>query len=97
MAHNRGQTSLKSSLRNEDPMQDFDRLSQELRAWVAAADLPWRPRSVRKTFERALAKMGSREKAFEELSRIQGDFCQKMQSVFGAKIIQMLEIKSKLD
>jgi hypothetical protein len=26
---------------------------------------------VRKTFERALAKMGSREKAFEELSRIQ--------------------------
>ena len=71
MAHNRGQTSLKSSLRNEDPMQDFDRLSQELRACIAAADLPWRPRSVRKTFERALAKMGSREKAFEELSRIQ--------------------------
>ena len=38
MAHNRGQTSLKSSLRNEDPMQDFDRLSQELRAWIARVD-----------------------------------------------------------
>ena len=71
MGHNLVQTSLKSSRRNEDPMQDFDRLSKELRAWIAAADLPWRPRSVRKTFERALAKLGSREKAFEELGRIQ--------------------------
>ena len=64
MAHNRGQTSLKSSLRNEDPMQDFDRLSQELRAWIAAADLPWRPRSVRKTFERALAENGQPRESF---------------------------------
>ena len=71
MAHNRGKTSLKSSLRNEDPMQDFDRLSQELRACIAAADLPWRPRSVRKIFEHAFIKTGSREKAFEEFSRIQ--------------------------
>jgi hypothetical protein len=54
-------------------------------------------RSVRKTFERALAKMGGRETAFEELSRIQRRLLSKDAERVWGKILQMLEIKSKLD
>ena len=52
-------------------MRDYDGLPQELRAWVAAADLPWRPRSVRRSFERALADTGDVNQALEELDRLQ--------------------------
>lgn len=68
---NRGQTSLKRRRRNEDKMQDYDRLPAELRTWLSSAALPWRPRSVRQTYERALAKTQSRDKALDELDRIQ--------------------------
>ena len=71
MGSNRGNTSLKCKRRNEKPMLEFDRLSQELRVWTASADLPWRPRSVQKAFDRALTQTGSNEKALEELSRLQ--------------------------
>jgi len=71
MRGNRGQTSLKLKRRNEDPMRDFDRLPPELRAWVAAAALPWRPRSVRRAFERAVARSRDRARALEELDRLQ--------------------------
>ena len=42
---NAGQTSLKRRPRATDPMREFDGLPQELRSWVARADLPWRPGS----------------------------------------------------
>ncbi len=71
MRGNRGQTSLKLKRRTEDPMRDFDRLPAELRAWLAAAVLPWRPRSVRRAFERAVAQTRDRAHALEELDRIQ--------------------------
>lgn len=68
---NLGKTSLKRKPRADDPMREFDRLPQELRAWVAAADLPWRPRSVRRSFERALEETGNVDRALEELDRLQ--------------------------
>ena len=68
---NRGTTSLKRKARREDPMREYDGLPQELRAWVAAADLPWRPKSVRRSFERALAETGDVRRALEELDRLQ--------------------------
>lgn len=71
MPSNRGKTSLKCKRRSENPMQDFDGLPQELRAWIAAADLPWRPKSVRRSFDRALAQTGDRQQALAELDRLQ--------------------------
>ncbi|MEM9551449.1 MAG: DUF6525 family protein [Pseudomonadota bacterium] len=71
MAGNRGKTSLKRKWRNEDPMREFDRLPKELRVWIASADLPWRPRSVRQSFYRALSRTGDKDRALEELDRLQ--------------------------
>ena len=64
-------TSLKLKRRNEDPMQDFDRLPADLRAWLASAVLPWRPRSARRAFERAVVRTRDRSRALEELDRLQ--------------------------
>lgn len=52
-------------------MRDYDCLPKELRVWVASANLPWRPKSVRQTFDRALSQTGDRKKALEELDRLQ--------------------------
>lgn len=68
---NLGQTSLKRKPRARDPMREFDGLPRELRAWVAAAELPWRPGSVRKSYERALAETGNVDRALAELDRLQ--------------------------
>jgi len=71
MRGNRGTTSLKPKHRNEDPMREYDRLPAELRSWLAAAVLPWRPRSVRSAFERAFARTKDHSRALEELDQIQ--------------------------
>ncbi|MEO1470581.1 MAG: DUF6525 family protein [Pseudomonadota bacterium] len=71
MASNRGATSLRLSRRGGDPMREFDRLPAALRAWLAGAALPWRPRSVRRAFERALARTGDEARALEMLERRQ--------------------------
>lgn len=75
MQSNRGQTSLcpkvRRRRRNENKMQDYDRLPAEVRVWLSSAMLPWRPRSVKRTYERALAKTQSRAKALDELARIE--------------------------
>lgn len=70
-ARNQGRTSLKHKRRSEDPMRDFDRLPHELRIWLAAADLPWRPRSVRQSYDRALSRTGDKSLAMAELNRLQ--------------------------
>lgn len=70
-SRNRGQTSLKRRWRSDNAMRDFDQLPKELRAWVAAADLPWGPRSVRRSFERALSRTGDRHAALAELDHLQ--------------------------
>ncbi len=71
MSGNRGQTSLKMKRRSTDPMREFDRLPAELRSWLASAMLPWRPHSVRRTFDRAVARVGDTASALKELDRIE--------------------------
>ena len=84
MAGNRGTTSLKCKAYSQDPMREFDRLPKELRQWIAAADLPWRPKSVRKSFDRALSQTGDRSKALDELDRLQRRLVSKdAQQVWG--------------
>ena len=71
MRGNRGATSLKLKRRNEDPMREFDRLPVELRCWLASAVLPWRPRSVRRAFEKALVRTRDKTDALRELDQLQ--------------------------
>jgi hypothetical protein len=86
MRGNRGKTSLKLKRRNEDPMREFDRLPAELRAWLASAVLPWRPRSVRRAFDRAMARTHDRSRALEELDRLQDKLVAKdAREVWGHK------------
>lgn len=68
---NRGRTSLKRRRRAENTMDDFDGLPREVRTWLAAAALPWRPKSVRRTYARLLAETRSPSVALAELDRIQ--------------------------
>ena len=68
---NLGKTSLKRKPRAVDPMREFDGLPKELRIWVATANLPWQPRSVRRSYERALAETGDVQRALESLDRLQ--------------------------
>ena len=71
MPRNLGNTSLRKRRRSEDPMRDFDRLPPVLRAWVAHAVLPWRPRSVLRAYNRALSQYGDPKQALAELERLQ--------------------------
>lgn len=68
---NRGATSLKRRQRTAQPMQDYDRLPAELRAWIAGAVLPWSPRSVRRAYDRALTRTRDPSLALRELDRLQ--------------------------
>ncbi|MDJ1006371.1 MAG: DUF6525 family protein [Paracoccaceae bacterium] len=71
MRGNRGKTSLKLKRRNEDPMREYDRLPEELRRWLATAALPWRPRSVRRAFDKAVARTQDQTSALKELDILQ--------------------------
>lgn len=71
MPGNQGATSLKRKRRRGDPMRDFDRLPAELRAWLAAAVLPWRPRSVQRAFDKALSRTRNTSRALRELDLLQ--------------------------
>jgi len=68
---NQGRTSLKRRRRKEDRMTEFDRLPAELRRWLSTAMLPWRPRSVRKTYTKALDRIGDPDQALAELDRVE--------------------------
>ena len=76
MPSNRGHTSLRGKP-SRNSMRDYDRLPPELRVWIASANLPWRPRSVLKTYEKQIAKTGSPERALRELDRIQSKLLAK--------------------
>jgi hypothetical protein len=71
MPTNRGTTSLKRKRRPANPMRDFDHLPPELRIWLSNAALPWRPRSVRRAFDRALARTRDRQQALEQLDALE--------------------------
>ncbi len=71
MGRNLGQTKLRKRRRREDPMREFDRLPPVLREWLANAALPWRPRSVLRAYNTALARTGDRRQALDELGRLE--------------------------
>ena len=71
MPRNLGQTKLRKRRRAENPMRDFDQLPPELRAWVAQAAMPWRPRSVQRAYRNALARTGDKDSALQELCRLE--------------------------
>ena len=71
MSANQGDTSLKCRRRSASPMGEYDRLPAELRAWLSTAVLPWGPRSVRRAYDRAVARTRDKTLALEELDRIQ--------------------------
>lgn len=50
---NRGETRLATRTLKGDPMEAYDRLPAELRAWVREAALPWSPRSCLKIWTEA--------------------------------------------
>lgn len=52
-------------------MRDYDRLPLPLRLWLAAALLPWSPRSAARAYRRALLEEGGIEAALERLSAIE--------------------------
>ena len=52
-------------------MREFDRLPVELRLWLAAAALPWRPRSVQRAYKAAFAKTWDKASALAELDRLE--------------------------
>jgi hypothetical protein len=66
-------------------MREFDRLPAVLRHWLASAILPWRPRSVRRSFDRAFARTGDADLALAELGRLQQRLiAQDARQVWGA-------------
>lgn len=71
MRRNLGKTSLKCKRSNGNSMRDYDNLSPELRAWLASAALPWRPRSVQRAFNQAIARTQDKAHALAELDRMQ--------------------------
>lgn len=52
-------------------MLEYDHLPAELRAWLAHAVLPWRAGSVKRSFDKALAKTGCPDRALQELDQLQ--------------------------
>ena len=71
MPSNRGKTSLKRKRRTRGGMKEFDRLPPQLRTWLASATLPWGPRSVERTYAKALARTQCADQALQELDRLQ--------------------------
>ena len=56
--------------RRTTPMQDFDRLPADLRAWLHRAALPWSARSALRLWQDALARSGGdRAAALARLER----------------------------
>tara|TARA_B110001450_G_scaffold242134_1_gene252174 strand:+ start:119 stop:400 length:282 start_codon:yes stop_codon:yes gene_type:complete len=74
---NLGSTNLKRKRQNGNPILEYDRLPKELRKWIANAQLPWRPKSVLKAYERAYSRTSNSKKAMHELSRIQNHLVSK--------------------
>jgi hypothetical protein len=68
-AGNLGATRLRRRRRRLDPMQVYDRLPPDLRAWMAEAALPWSPLSCLRLWQRALQEEGCPARARTRLDR----------------------------
>jgi len=66
---NLGETRLRGRRRRVNPMQAYDALPPDLRAWVAQAALPWSPTSCLKLWRRALAEEGCTDRARARMDR----------------------------
>lgn len=64
----RNLTAPRIRFRATNPMQDHDKLPQDLRLWAIEAALPWSARSLRRIWDKALRETGSREAALARLS-----------------------------
>jgi hypothetical protein len=53
MTGNLGSTTLKKRRRAAAPMMTYDTLPQPLRCWLAAAALPWSPKSCKRIWDKA--------------------------------------------
>ena len=71
MRRNLGDTGLRRRRRAVDPMQEFDRLPQPLRAWLAQAALPWSPTSARRLWVRAIGKGHSVDETLAMIAAIE--------------------------
>ena len=77
MRGNRGKTTLKTKRRARCPMQEYDHLPPELRTWVAGAKLSWRPVTVQRAYNKALARVRDPQRALAELDRLQTSLVSK--------------------
>ena len=71
MQNNLGHTKLKTRRRQSSPLQEFDCLPPQLREWLRYAVLPWSLRSVRRIYNRSIARTRDVDFAIAELDRIQ--------------------------
>ena len=85
MQSNKGKTTLKCRPRRINKMQEFDRLPEELRVWVATAKLPWRAGSVQTAYKKALRRTDDPARALQELDRLQNALIAKdARKIWGA-------------
>lgn len=71
MSRNRGETSLRRKRHRANPMREYDRLPIELRQWLSSAILPWRAKSVKQAYDKALSRTGDPAHAIKELDALQ--------------------------
>lgn len=71
MPSNRGATTLKRSRPARHPMHEYDALPDPLRVWVSNAMLPWRSKSVKGAYDKALAQTGDAQAALKALDALQ--------------------------
>ena len=66
-------------------MREFDGLPSEVRNWMASAQLPWSPRSVRRAYHKALSRTGDSDEAIRTLDEMQSRLVAKdVKRVWGA-------------
>jgi hypothetical protein len=66
---NRNLSAPRTRWRKVNPMAAHDRLPPDLRAWAAAAALPWSATSLLRLWQRALRETGCPKAARERLNR----------------------------
>lgn len=71
MRGNLGRVGLRRRPARGDAMADYDRLPEPARRWLAAAVLPWSPRSAGRAYAAALARHGEVAAALAALDRLE--------------------------
>jgi hypothetical protein len=71
MQNNLGHTKLKTRRRQSNPLPEFDCLLPQLQEWLIYAVLPWSLRSVRRIYNRSIARARDVDFAIAKLDRIQ--------------------------